>query len=187
MDGHTKPGGPRFLDHRRHLLVVVAATVGAGAGDVHADDAARCPADRLLDDDRVQLRAERAIHHQDQPCAYLRVLQPGPVEAADGCEDDVIEVALAAPVPLHRVEAELERRDPLRTVGTSDGRMHGALDCDRARLNQLGPVVDLVERVQVCHAARIRDGDEPLELPEVLHRQSDSLLVGEAPEDVGGD
>ena len=63
---------------------------------------------------------ERAVHHQDQPGAHLRVLEPRAVEAADRGEDDVVEVALAAAVPLHRVEAQLERRDPLRAVGAAD-------------------------------------------------------------------
>ena len=99
----------------------------------------------------------------------------------------MVEVALAAAVALHRVEAQLERRDPLRAVGAADRAVHRALDRERGGLDQLRPVVDRVERVEVLDAARIRDGDEPLELPVVLHRQGDPLLVGEAPEDVRGD
>jgi hypothetical protein len=45
--------------------------------------------------------------------AYLRVFEARPIEPADGSEDDVVEIALAPAVPLHRVEAELERRDAL--------------------------------------------------------------------------
>ena len=86
------------------------------------------PGDRLVDDDRVLARVERAIHHQDQPGSNLRVLEPRAVEPADRGEDDVVEVALAAPVALHRVEAQLERRDPLRAVGAADRPVHGALD-----------------------------------------------------------
>ena len=36
-------------------------------------------------------------------------------------------------------------------------------------------------------AARIADGHEAVELPEVLYRERDPLFVGEAPHDVRGD
>ena len=39
---------------------------------------------------------------------------------ADGGRDDVVEVLLAAAVPLHRVEAELHRRDVVLAVGAAD-------------------------------------------------------------------
>ena len=170
-----------------HRRVVVARPARARPGDVDPDDAAARPGDRLVDDDRVLPLVERAIHHQDQPGAHLRVLEPGAVETADRGEDDVVEVALAAPVALHRVEAELERRDPLRAVGAADRAVHRPLDREWGGLDQLRPVVDRVERVEVLDAARVGDGDEPVELPVVLHRQRDPLLVREAPEDVGGD
>ncbi len=99
----------------------------------------------------------------------------------------MIEVALAATVSLHRVEAELERGDPLRSVGAADRGVHRALDRDRARLDQLRPVVDLIECVEVSDTPRIGDRDEAVELPEVLHREGDALLVREAPQDVRGD
>ena len=104
-----------------------------------------------------------------------------------GREDDVVEVALAAAVSLHRVEADLERRDPLRAIGAADRGVHGALDGERARLDQLRPAVDLVQRVEVLDSARVGDGDEPVELPEVLDGEGDALLVGKAPHDLGGD
>ncbi len=143
--------------------------------------------DRLLDDDLVLPRREGAVHHQDQPGLHLRVLEPRAVEAADRGEDDVVEVALAAAVALHRVEAQLERRDLLRAVRAADRRVHRHLHRHRARLDQLRPVVDLVERVEVRHAARIAHRDEPVEVPVVLHRQRDALLVRQRPEDVGRD
>src|SRR6476469_5620495 len=113
MDRHAEPGTTFLLDHRADLAIVVAAAARARAGDVDADDSARRPADRLLDDDRVLLGRERPVHHQDQARSRLRVLEARAVEAADRGEDDVVEVALAAAVSLHRVEAELERRDAL--------------------------------------------------------------------------
>ena len=152
-----------------------------------ADDPARRPANRLLDDDLVLVRRERPVHHQDQARAHLRVLEARDVEPADRGEDDVVEVALAAAVPLHRVEAQLERRDPLRPVRAADRRVHRHLDRGRARLDQLRPVVDRVERVEIGHAARVGHGHEPVEVPVVLDRKRDALLVGERPEDVGGD
>ena len=186
VDRHAEARLARRLDHRRDLSVVVALAAWPGARDVDADDSARRPADRLLDDDRVQLGGERAVHHEDEPGAHLGVLEPRAVEPAHGREDDVVEVALAAAVALHRVEAELERRDPLRPVGAADRGMNRAVDGERARLDELRPVVDRVERVEVRHAARIGHGDEPVELPVVLDRERDALLVGERPEDVGG-
>ena len=131
VDRDPEPGRARRLDHRRDLRVVVAAAAGTRAGDVDPDDAARRPADRLLDDDLVLARREGAVHHQDQPGAHLRVLERGAVEAADRGEDDVVEVPLAAAVALHRVEAELERRDPLAAVGAADRAVDGLLDGER--------------------------------------------------------
>ena len=46
VDRHAEPGVARDLDHRGDLAVVVARAPGAGAGDVHAHDAAARPADR---------------------------------------------------------------------------------------------------------------------------------------------
>ena len=182
-----RPASRAASHHRLEAAVVVAPPRRARPGHVDADDAARGPADRLLDDDLVLTLRERAVHHQDQAAAHLGVLHRGPVEAADGREDDVVEVALAAAVALHRVEAELERRDVLRAVGAADRAVDGAFDGERGGLDQLGPVVDAVERVEVLDAAGVRDGDERVELPVVLHRQRDALLVRERPEDVGGD
>jgi hypothetical protein len=99
----------------------------------------------------------------------------------------VVEVALAAAVPLHRVETQLECRDALGAVRAADRAVHRALDGDRRRLDQLGPVVDRVERVEVLDAARVGDGDERVELPVVLDRERDALLVRQRPEDVRGD
>jgi hypothetical protein len=101
--------------------------------------------------------------------------------------DDVVEIALAAAVALHRVEAQLQRRDRLRAVGAADRRVHRALDRERARLDQLRPVVDRVQSVQIRHPARVADRDEAVELPVVLHGQVDALLVREAPHDLRGD
>ena len=187
VNRHAEAGGASLLDERRQVAVRIGAVARrARAGDVDAHDPARRVADRLLDDDRVLPLGERPVHHQDQAGAHLRVLEARPVEPADGGHDDVVEVALAAAVSLHRVEAQLERRDPLRAVGAADRGVHRALDRERARLDELGPVVDRVERVQVLDALRVGDGDELVELPEVLDRERDPLLVGEAPEDVGG-
>ena len=48
-------------------------------------------------------------------------------------------------------------------------------------------MIDPVERVEILDPARIRDGDERVELPEVLDRKRDPQLVGERPEDVRRD
>jgi hypothetical protein len=96
----------------------------------------------------------------------------------------VIEVALSAAVSLHRVEPQLERRDPLRSIRAADRCVHAPLHRERRALDQLGQVVDAVERVEVGHAARIGHGDHAVELPVVARRQRDPLLVREAPHDV---
>ena len=96
----------------------------------------------------------------------------------------MVEVALAAAVALHRVEPQLERRDPLRAVRAADRRVHAPLDGERRALDQLGEVVDPVERVEVGNAARVGDRDHAVELPVVARRQVDPLLVREAPHDV---
>jgi hypothetical protein len=99
----------------------------------------------------------------------------------------VVKVTLAAPVPLHGIEPELERRDSLRSVRAPDGRVDGALDRERRGLDQLRPVIDRVERVQALDPTRIGDRDERVELPVILDRERDALLVGEAPHDVRRD
>src|SRR4029450_11089746 len=111
VDRHAEPGLARLLDERAQGAVGVR-TVGirAWAGDVDADDSARRVADRLLDDDRVLPLGECPVHHQDQAGAHLRVLEAGAVEPADRGHDDVVEVALAAAVPLPRGGAEVEGR-----------------------------------------------------------------------------
>ena len=113
VDRDAEAGVAARLHDRLELRVLVAPAARPRPGDVDADDAASRPADRLLDDDLVQAQVEGAVHHQDQPGADLRVLDARAVDPSDRGEDDVVEVALAAAVPLHRVEAELERRDPL--------------------------------------------------------------------------
>ena len=187
VDRDAESCAARLLDHRLHAAVVVPRVARARAGDVDADDAARRPADRLLDDDLVLPLRERPVHHQDQSRAHLRVLEARAIEAANGGEDDVVEVALAAAVALHRVEAQLERRDPLRAVRAADRLVHRRLHRDRARLDELRPVVDLVERVEVRNAARVAHRHEPVEVPVVLDRERDALLVRQRPEDVGRD
>ena len=187
VDRDAEPRLAGELDHRLDLRVVVGLAAGTRPRDVHSDDSAARPAHGLLDDDLVEPDVEGAIHHQDQPGAHLRVLDARAIDAADRGEDDVVEVALASAVSLHRVEPQLERRDPLRAIGATDGAVHRALDRDRRRLDDLRPVVDLVELVEPLHPVRVGHRDERVELPVVLHRERDPLLVGDRPEDVGGD
>ena len=56
----------------------------------------------------------------------------GPVHPADRRRDDVVEVLLAAAVPLHRVEAELHRRDVVLAIRAADDLVDAALDRERA-------------------------------------------------------
>ena len=94
----------------------------------------------------------------------------------------MVEVLLAAAVPLHRVEAELRRRDVVLAVGPADDLVDGPLDGQRARLDELGPVEQLEVAVEAAGASR-RDRDEVAELPVVLRRELDPLGVGDPPHD----
>ena len=187
VNRHAEPAVARQVDVLTDLRVVVSSASRARAGDVDADDPARPIAKRLFHDHHVLVGAERAVHHQQQPRTNLRVLQRRDVETSCCGQDDVVEVALAAAVPLHRVEAELERRDALRTVRAADRGMHTAFDRQRRALNELGEVVDPIERVEIRDAARIGHRDETVELLVVARRQMDPLLVREAPHDVRRD
>ena len=109
-----------------------------------------------------------------------------PVHAADRRRDDVVEVLLAAAVPLHRVEAELHRRDVVLAVGAADDLVDGPLDGDRRRLDQLRPVEELEVAVE-APGPRRRDRDRVAELPVVAGRELDALGVGDAPHDRRGD
>ena len=155
-----------------------------GAGDVDADDAAVAPADRLLDDDLVELVRERAVEAEDEP-GLDRVFETRLVHAADRRRDDVVEVLLAAAVSLHRVEAELHRRDVVLAVGAADDLVDGALDRERRALDELGPV----EQLQVAVERAVppgRHGDHVAEFPVVLGRQLDALGMGDPPHDRRG-
>ena len=170
VDRHAEPRVTCELDVLADLPVVVAGATGTRSRDVDTDDPARAVAERLLDDHHVLVGGERPVHHQDQARAHLRVLERGEIEAVDRREDDVVEVALAASIALHRVEAQLERRDALGAVRTADRRVHTPLDRERGALDQFGQVVDPVERVEIGHAARVRHRDHAVELPEVACR-----------------
>ena len=84
-----------------------------------------------------------------------RVLEGRLVHAADRRRDDVVEVLLAAAVPLHRVEAELHRRDVVLAVGAADDLVDRPLDGERRALDELGPV----EELEVAVEAPVRRGD----------------------------
>ena len=65
-----------------------------------------------------------------------------------GRGDDVVEVLLAAAVPLHRVEAELHRRDVVLAVRAADDLVDRSLDGERRALDQLRPVEELEVAVE---------------------------------------
>ena len=152
-----------------------------GAGDVDPDDPPIAPGDRLLDEDLVELVRERAVEAEDQ-ARLDRVLEAGLVHPAQGGRDDVVEVLLAPAVPLHRVEAQLHRRDVVLAVGAADDLVDGPLDGERRALDQLRPVEQLQVSVERAVPPR-RDRDHVAELPVVLGRELDPLRVGDAPHD----
>ena len=152
-----------------------------GAGDVDADDAPVPPRDRLLGDDLVELVRERAVEAEDE-AGLDGVLERRAVHAADRRRDDVVEVLLAAPVPLHGVEAQLHRRDVVLAVRAADHLVDGTLDRDRARLDELGPVEQLEVAVEALGPPGV-DRDEVAELPVVAGRELDPLRMGDRPHD----
>src|SRR5438093_2834278 len=149
------------------------------AGDVAADYAAMAVRDRLLDDDRVQRLAERPVKAEDEP-GLDRVLEEGAVEAANRRHDDVVEIAFASAVPLHRVVAELERGDVRLAIRAADDLVHRLLDRERARLDELGPVIER-EKVFKGFLRLLAHRDQIDELPVILGRQADALVVRDAP------
>src|SRR5262245_51443264 len=112
VNGRAQPSGPRAGEE-----VVVAIDVAAElervllrAREVDAHHAAVPVALGLPHDDVVQRVVELAGETEDQPRADA-VREARALHPVDGRGDDVVEVPLAAQVPLHRVEAELDGRD----------------------------------------------------------------------------
>ena len=158
---------------------------GLGARDVDADDAAVAPQDRLLHDDLVELVREGAVEAEDQ-ARFHRVLERRAVHAPHRRRDDVVEVLLATAVALHRVEAQLHGRDVVLAVRAADDLVHRALDGDRARLDELGPVEQLQVAVEGLGTPRV-DRDQVTEVPVVAGGELDALGVGDRPHDRRGD
>src|SRR5439155_17694262 len=179
MDSHTEAAFLRALEQRR--IIRVAEVRATCAGDVDADDPAVTVFQGFVHDDLVLLIGELAVEAEDEAGAD-RILQVHAVEAADGGHHDVVQVLLAAAVPFHRIEAHLERGDVVLAVGPADDLVHRRLDGDRAGLDQLGPVIEGQELVEALPLAG-GDGDEIDELPVVLGRKPDPLLMRDRPHD----
>jgi hypothetical protein len=158
---------------------------GLGARDIDPHHAPVAPQDGFLDEDLIELVGERPVEAEQQP-GLDRVLEGRPVHPAQGGGDDVVEVLLAAPVALHRVEPELGRGDVVLAVRAADDLVHGPFDGQRAGLDELGPVEQLEIAVEAVRPSR-RDGDQVAELPIVLGREPDPLGMGDAPHDRRGD
>src|SRR5262249_49754069 len=146
VDRRAEAGGPR---PREEVVVPVDVApelegVLLGTGEVDADHAAVTVTLRLPDDDVVQLVVELAGEAEDEAGADA-VGEAGAIHHADGRGDDVVEVALAAEVPLHRVESELDHGDPRGAVLLADDGVDRALDGRRRRLNALRPAVHDLE------------------------------------------
>ena len=138
MDRDAEPCLARLLYQRRVVAVVEVRILATG--DVDPDDAAMAVRDRFLDDDRVQGLIERAIQTENET-GFHRIIEKGTIEPADGRIDDVVEVTLSAAIPFHRVITQLEGRNVRLPVGATDHFVDGLFDRQRARLNELSPVV----------------------------------------------
>src|SRR5205823_1713078 len=83
-------------------------------------------------------------------------------------------------IPFHRVIAQLEGRNVRLPVGATDHFVDGLLHRQRARLNELSPVVErekILERLLRLLAYR----DEIDELPVVLRGKPDPLVMRDSP------
>src|SRR5581483_7436798 len=138
VDGDAQPSPPAGIDGA--AVVAVTEVWMPGSGNVDADDSAGAIGDGLASDDFVQLHAEGAIQHEDQPASHGRILQLGSLHAADRARNDVVEVALAAAVALHRIEAQLHGGDVALAVAAADDLVHAVLDRFGTGLDELGPV-----------------------------------------------
>src|SRR5713226_8051947 len=127
----------------------------ARTGDVDADDAAAAleVMDRFAGDDLVLFDGEGAVHHDDQPSAHHRVFELGSLHAANSTGDDVVEVALAATIPLHGIEAQLHGGDVALAIPAADDLVDAALDGLGTGLDQLRPVEQLGVVVQALDAS----------------------------------
>ena len=188
VDRRPQPRRPR---PREQLAVTVdlgpsSRACALGAGQIDPDHAARAVLHGLLHQDLVQLQRELAGQAEDQPRAHA-VLQAGPIHPAQRRVDDVVEVALPAQVALHRVEAQLDQRDPAGAELLADDLVDRALDGRRRRLNLLGPAGAgcqvVVQRRHLIGLGR----HQVAEFPVGLDRQLEPLIVGDRPEDVGRD
>src|SRR5688500_14681301 len=87
-------------------VIAVAKVWVFPACDVDPDHTAVPIGDGLLDEDRVQAQIKCPVEAEDQPSPH-RVLQQRAVKTPTRRHDDVVEIALPAPVSLHRVVAKL--------------------------------------------------------------------------------
>ena len=181
MDGQAEPE----LASPPEDPLVVSDAEGARlrAGDIDADHPAIPPGDRLLDENLVQLVGKGPVEAEDE-ARFDRVLQSGPIHPAQRRRNDVVEVLLAAPVALHRVEAQLHRGHVVLAIGAADHLVDRALDGQRAGLDELRPMKQLQVAIEALGA--LRDRDHVPEFPVVLGRELDPLGVGDSPHDRRG-
>jgi hypothetical protein len=173
----AEPGLASPLEQRRVIRVVEIRVLRSG--DVDGDHAALPVLDRLVHDDLVHPVVEGPVEAEDEADLH-GILERGAVQAADRGHDDVVEVLLAAAVAFQRVVAELEGRDVRLAVRATDDLVDRLLERDRARLDELGPVVQLQEVLERLPALGVH-GDEVDEFPVVLGRKADALSVRDAP------
>src|SRR5437773_5726225 len=139
MHRDAEPRLTRLLEQGGVVPIVKVRILATG--DVDADHPAMAIRDRLLEDDRVQRLVESPVQAKDEP-GLDRVFEESSVEPTDRRHDDVVEIALASAVPLHRVVAKLEGGDVRLPVGTADDVVDGLLDRELAGLNELCPVIE---------------------------------------------
>ena len=154
MDRDAEARPPRLLDHRLHRAVVEARAAGARPGDVDADDAARPPADRLLDDDLVLPRVKVRSIIRIRPALHLRVLEGR--RSMPRIAAGMMWSRSRSPPRLRFIGLKRSSIVVMPSSGSPPDRpVDRGLDRQRARLDQLRPMEELVERVEVGHAARV--------------------------------
>ena len=159
-------GGPA---ERRHVR----------SGQVDAHDAVCAVLDGLLHDGVVGLGIQAAVGAEDDARMDVRILEQGTIHAVRRGHDDMVQVALAVPVALHRAVTQLDQVDVAMPIAAADDRFDAGLHGLGTGLNQLGPVEEIQVRLERLDVRGI-GGHQLGEIPVVLAGQLDTLVVGDA-------
>src|SRR2546426_11031271 len=125
------------------------------------------------------MQVEGPVETEDDSGSH-RILERGSVKTAHSRHHYVVEILLAATIPLHRVEAKFEESYVVLPVRTGDRLVDGPLDGERARLDQFCPLEHRQVVLEGFHFVRV-GCDEVHELPVILRGKAYPLGVRHPP------